>query len=374
MKRRLFFVVNQDPWDGSAHGLYCMRHLRALAESAPDGWSIVFVCPSRVPEDFVLPPNIEVVGLPSLRRGSNILGLHMNAVFHWAAWDFLKKNARHGDIVATASFPRLFAFLASRFRKQAARPKLVYEIHQLECLSLPPEHEKCRLEFDALALADRLLTTTGPLEAILRQQFPNKPCKRTGLACGYAPVEIKPHLPGQPFRVGYFGSVSPEQGIPWLVESWPVIRQNNPNLELQIFGRTRRGEIAPETDSDQGIFVFSPVPPDELPTRCLDLDALIIPALDRGHRSSIAFTKAYDYVGLALPIVACDLPTIREVLRPEIEALLFPPGDIRALQDSLRRLIDDVSLRQHLHTACVVRASELSWTSRAGQWWSAITE
>ncbi|MFZ4597365.1 MAG: glycosyltransferase [Terrimicrobiaceae bacterium] len=374
MNHRLFFVVNQDPWDGSAHGLYCLRHLRSLAEAAPKSWSVILVCPARTwPDDSGLSEKIELVGLTSLRRGANPFGLHVNAVFHWASWSFLRQNCRPGDVVATASFPRLFSFLASRLLKRNARPKLVYEVHQLECLSRPPGHQKCRMESDALSLADQLLATTGPLEAILQKQFPTKPVTRTGLASEYSPVALRQRRDADPFRVGYFGSVSPEQGIPWLVDAWPLLRKDFPTLELHVFGRARRGEVSPASDPINGIFVLLPVPSQDVPFRCCELDALIIPALDQGHRSAIAFTKAYDYAGLALPIVACDLPTIREVLRPDREALLFGPGSIPELKKCLHRLISDNLLRHRLHDACIERAGEFSWSKRAAHWWKAVT-
>lgn len=378
MTRHLYFVINQDPMDESAHALYSMRHLGSLAKCLPAGWALTLVCPSASAPAEILAghhitrsANVDVRVLPSLRRGSSALGLHVNAVFHWAAWTFLSSHAGSGDVVATASFPRLFAFLASRFRKRPSRPLLVYEVHQLECLSRPQDHPKCVAEFAALSLADRLLATTGPLEEILRQQLPAIPCFRTGLAASYSPVRRRKRNEGASFKTGYFGSVSPEQGIPWLIENWPRL---DPACELHVFGRFRRGEtlgLPPET---QNVFLNPTVSSGEVPEKCRDLDALVIPALDQGHRSAIAFTKAYDFLGLALPIVASDLPTIRAVLRNDVQALLFPPGNFDALKACLDRLAADDALCMRLHAACVAAAPERSWSSRAGHWWRAATE
>jgi glycosyltransferase involved in cell wall biosynthesis len=378
MTRRLYFVINQDPMDGSAHALYSMRHLGSLSERLPADWALTLVCPSASAAGEILAghhiaqsANVDVRVLPSLRRGSSAFGLHMNAVFHWAAWAFLSSKAGSDDVVATASFPRLFEFLASRFRKKPSRPRLIYEVHQLECLSRPPDHPKCVAEFQALSLADRLLATTGPLEEILRKKLPAIPCFRTGLAVSYRPVPRRKRNEGTAFKTGYFGSVSPEQGIPWLIENWPRLGLA---CELHIFGRLRRGETLNLPPDTKTVFLHPTVPPDEVPNKCRDLDALIIPALDQGHRSAIAFTKAYDFLGLALPIVASDLPTIREVLRNDVQALLFPPGDFDAMKACLARLSADDALCNSLHEACVAAAPECSWSSRAGQWWRAATE
>jgi len=378
--RHLFFVMNQDPMDGSAHALYCMRHLRSLARAAPDGFSVTLVCPSRSGVGEILGhhhlgslANFRIRRLPSLRRGGDGVGLHVNAVFHWAAWLFLRANARSGDIVATASFPRLLDFLGRRWRGKKDRPQLVYEVHQLECLSRPADHPKCRREFAALAFADRLLTTTIPLETILRKLSPHVPLVRIGLATGYAPVDRRVRAAGEAFRVGYFGSVSPEQGVPWLAAHWPGRTQGGVPLELHIFGRARRGEPLPESAPARGIFVHTPVVSDDVPSRCLTLDALIIPALDQGHRAAIAFTKAYDYLGLALPVLSSDLGTIREVVRPEREGLFFSPGDAASLHAQISRLAEDTGLQSRLCEACRVRAPDFSWADRAGRWWDAMT-
>lgn len=376
MKRTLFFVINQDPMDESAHSLYVTRHLASLGEVCRPGHAVTLVCPSDSrPEDISRRyhlGHVTVETLPSLRRRHGGFGLHINAVFHHAAWRFLRQHASAQDVVATASFPALFDFLGTRFRRQPQRPQLVYEIHQLERLSRPPEHPKCQSELTALAHADHLLTTTIPLEKIARSFFPKTPISRTGLAASYAAVTPRVRGENQSFRIGYFGSISPEQGVPWLVANWPRVRDKFENVELHIYGRARRGEALPSALPSGGLFVHSSVPSDEVALRCEELDALVIPALDQGHRSAIAFTKAYDNVGLALPLIASDLPTIREVVSHNVEALLFSPGDLDGFLEQLRRLIADPQLGKNLRAACVERAKSLTWDARAARWWEAV--
>lgn len=377
MKRTLFFVINQDPMDESAHSLYVTRHLASLGRVCPLRHSVTLVCPSASRgEEIALRyqlENVTVKTLPSVRRPHGGFGLHINAVFHHAAWRFLRQHASSPDVVATASFPALFEFLGSRFRRQPKRPQLVYEIHQLEQLSRPADHPKCRSELTALARADRLLATTIPLEEIARGFFSTTPIFRSGLAASYASVRPRSRSDEEPFRVGYFGSISSEQGVPWIVSNWPRVRGLRGNLELHIYGRARRGETLPPASPNDGLFVHPTVPSDEVPRCCEELDALVIPALEQGHRSAIAFTKVYDDVGLGLPLIASDLPTIREVVRHDVEALLFPPGDVEGFSEQLQRLIADPRLAENLRAACVQRATGLTWDARAARWWEAVT-
>ena len=55
-------------------------------------------------------------------------------------------------------------------------------------------------------------------------------------------------------------------------------------------------------------------------------------------------TKLFEYMAMGKGIVASDLEQIGEVLEHGRTAWLVPPGDVDALADGLRRLIDDPAL------------------------------
>jgi glycosyltransferase involved in cell wall biosynthesis len=66
------------------------------------------------------------------------------------------------------------------------------------------------------------------------------------------------------------------------------------------------------------------------------------------------------------PIVISDLPVLREVLRPEIDALMVPPEDLTALAAAVDRLIEDPSLGRRLAASALERArAEFTWDRRA---------
>src|SRR5205823_5651072 len=77
------------------------------------------------------------------------------------------------------------------------------------------------------------------------------------------------------------------------------------------------------------------------------LAAAVIPLPD--NPMSRFFTsplKLYEYMAAGLPIVASDLPALREVLRDEDNALLVPPNDPVRLADAIRRLLDEPGLAE----------------------------
>jgi len=74
--------------------------------------------------------------------------------------------------------------------------------------------------------------------------------------------------------------------------------------------------------------------------------------------------KLFEYVAAGLPILAPDLPNLREVL-DESCALFARLGDVKALADNMRRLWSDAELRSRLGAASAERAPRYTWDARA---------
>ena len=75
--------------------------------------------------------------------------------------------------------------------------------------------------------------------------------------------------------------------------------------------------------------------------------------------------KLFEYMAAGRPIVASDLPSIREVLRHEENALLVEPGNPTALAAGVRRLLEDPALADRLAQAATTGVQDYSWDRRA---------
>lgn len=75
--------------------------------------------------------------------------------------------------------------------------------------------------------------------------------------------------------------------------------------------------------------------------------------------------KLFEYMAAGRPIVASDLPSVREVLHHEIDALLVPPGDHEAMAAAVERLVADPALSARLAEAARAAAPAYSWDRRA---------
>lgn len=74
--------------------------------------------------------------------------------------------------------------------------------------------------------------------------------------------------------------------------------------------------------------------------------------------------KAYEYLAAGRPILASDLPAIREILHKDW-AVLLPPDNIGAWRDAIRGLQADPARRRQLGAAAQRQAEGHSWRGRA---------
>jgi len=379
----LFYIANQDLADGSAHALYLYRSAWWLA-STSKGEEVHLLHAGKMDAQelgkyfgYTVIPHLKISGLPSVRRKKKAKGLTLNVVFNFSVFLYLRKKAQRGDGLIIASFPKLFRFLAS-WRQWLPPMTFVYEVHQLACLENQPLQGKISDEWKTLNLSDLFVTTTKPLQELLEKEAPKIPIHLAGLACGYDETEfqhlsISTKLETNPECV-YIGSVYHEQGVRWLLDSWPTICKNTGiDFSLKIIGGSPVEVEQLKTLVTKlrlsRVFILGSMTREEVKGVLRLGQILLIPSLNEGRMPYVAITKAYDYLAFHLPIVASDLPSIREVLRDGKEALLFQPGNAESLGKQLQLLISDLDMAQGLARSAVERSKEFQWKERSQLYW-----
>jgi glycosyltransferase involved in cell wall biosynthesis len=95
-------------------------------------------------------------------------------------------------------------------------------------------------------------------------------------------------------------------------------------------------------------------------------DVLVLPnpaaAISERYASPL---KLFEYLAAGRPIVASDLPAVREIVEPGVSALLVPPGDPAALAVALQRIADDPGLAASLAAGARRLAPGYTWDRRA---------
>lgn len=109
-------------------------------------------------------------------------------------------------------------------------------------------------------------------------------------------------------------------------------------------------------------------PPGEIPWYLRAADVAVLPN-KAGNPMSEEYTsplKLFEYLGSGVPVVASDLPSLREVL-DETVATLVTPNDPAALAAGIARALGDYPRARRQAKAGRARAAQYSWAARARQ-------
>jgi glycosyltransferase involved in cell wall biosynthesis len=284
-------------------------------------------------------PGLRIEWLPSRHKG--VSGL----------WLRLRVRLAPGEPVFYVRHLRL-ASVAAR------RGPVVVELHALE-----------RDTARAVAAADAVVTITHALAEEVRARFA-PPC----------PVEVIPDaadpgvfrevtVPG-PARAVYLGQLMPWKGVDVLLRALAQL----PALSALVIGgregadprRQELEHLARELGVAERVEWTGWLPPDRAWSRLRRGDIGVVPTRAGGSQElSTSPLKLFEYLACGLPVVASDLPALREVIRDGVNGLLFSEGDAQALAAALARLAADPAERTRLGSEARKGAEERSWAARA---------
>lgn len=188
---------------------------------------------------------------------------------------------------------------------------------------------------------------------------------------GADPMEALPPPPNEVrLRFGYVGSLLPGKGWETVVELARRFPEHDFHLvgggEAELAALRARGVPA-------NLHLHGHVPHSGIPQRLSGFDVALLPPLERVIISTgedigrwMSPMKLFEYMAAGRPVIASDLPVIREVLTHGVNGWICPPGDVDAWAAAVRRLAADPALRERL----AARAREdflarYTWRERA---------
>lgn len=173
--------------------------------------------------------------------------------------------------------------------------------------------------------------------------------------------------------VGRFQTLGMEKGIPELVEAMRSLAASLPlpPLLVCVGGPMDRVPayltLADRLGVSREMLRFvDRVPNREVPCWMRACDVVTIPW--GWTEFSAYFTspmKLFEYMAAGVPIVASDLPAVREILRHGANAWLVAPGDPGALADGICRILSDAALAGRLAANARADCEGLTWEKRA---------
>jgi glycosyltransferase involved in cell wall biosynthesis len=177
--------------------------------------------------------------------------------------------------------------------------------------------------------------------------------------------------PRDPAIVGYAGHLYAWKGVDVLIDALSrvegarglIVGGHDAEPDLQ-----RVRDRAAALGLTSRIELTGMVPPGDVAALLRRATVLVLPNVPTAI--STHFTsplKLFEYMAAGRPIVASDLPALREVLRDGENALLVPPGDAASLAAAIRRVLDSPELAERLGRTAFGEAGEFGWDRRAAR-------
>lgn len=388
-----------------ARGIQTLHTSHALARA---GWR-VRVLAQRPPKGTRQPtrdalatyglaphPRFEILVLPILRPRAPRLEIHARlALSNWSYGLGCLLHVLRGDVrpdVVVVRDPRL-AWLFLRTKALHGRP-VVYEVHEIfstrprDNRSLEPDGvrgvaERTRaLERTVFGRSDLLLPLTRCCANLLESEYGVARSRLAVVPDGTTPA-FGPLPPREPTRRGvvYAGQLYPWKGVDVLLRAMARLS----DVRLAVFG----GLVsAHEADPNlaacrslvqrlgiaERVTFTGPVPHAAIRERLAGAAAAVVPLPDRlMSRYFTSPLKVFEYMAAGAPIVASDLPALREILRDGGNAVLVPPEDPAALARGIERLIRDPVLAERLRRRAFEEVADYTWDRRAARIIEAIS-
>jgi len=154
----------------------------------------------------------------------------------------------------------------------------------------------------------------------------------------------------------YVGSFYKWKGIDILIE----VARMRPEYNFIIVGG---GNI---DDLPNNVILIGSKKHSEIPKWMKSADVLVLPnsgkeGISRFYTSPL---KMFEYMASGVPIVASDLPSMREVLNEDM-AVLVEPDEVEALEKGIKKIIENNNLAEMTAKKAKEEVEKYSWCNRA---------
>jgi glycosyltransferase involved in cell wall biosynthesis len=167
----------------------------------------------------------------------------------------------------------------------------------------------------------------------------------------------------------YIGTLADWQGLDIVIRALPKILEQHPvRLHIVGRGRSRQRKILSKQIRKLGVegsVVVQPaIPHHEIPALIAESDICIAPLglNDRNVTQGACPIKVLEYMAAGRPLLASNMPIVRELVREDMDALLFSPSDPDDLAGQVLSLLNDFELSKRLARSASERVlSKFTW-------------
>lgn len=167
----------------------------------------------------------------------------------------------------------------------------------------------------------------------------------------------------------YIGTLADWQGLEVVIKALPkILEQKQVHLKIVGRGRSRQRKFLAKHIRKLGVegsvIVHPAVPHHEIPALIAEADICVAPLgfNDRNVTQGACPIKVLEYMAGGRPLLASNLPIVRELAREGVDALLFSPNDPDDFANQVLTLLDDFELSKRLADSASERAlTKFTW-------------
>jgi glycosyltransferase involved in cell wall biosynthesis len=176
----------------------------------------------------------------------------------------------------------------------------------------------------------------------------------------YNPPSVNPH------KIALmFGHMSPSKGLPTMLEVAKRLNNHRADFRLVVAGQDHPNFLGylenSRKEAPSNVHFTGYIYEKAIPELFQKAFVVVLPYLTATGTSGVFHLAC----GFGKPIVASDLPEIRELVKEGASALLVPPNDIDALCKAILHLYDTPELAMEMGKQNLSFASKESWSSVA---------
>lgn len=343
----------------------------AFAQNNVETYFIARKNTNKLPEK-VLKQYFDLKPLPNFRIkffSAKFAGYESNEFFYLRAlsWIIKKHRVRNFDYIITrdpAFLPYLFLL------KILTRIKIVYQSHNfyVDLKKRPDLNPTNKIKHHIMEklfipFLDGMLTLQESQKEIYQQYF------KIPIFAGHPGLIAIQNSPIDRFKkkqIAYIGSFQPFKGIELVINAFSKAREKDWQL-LLIGGRDDKEiQFAKELLKKYGIESQSKITGWlsylELKKYLSKVSVGILPLKDTFYnRYLTAPSKLFDYLSSGIPIIASDLPSIRDFIANGREGYLVKPGCIEKFSNGMKKVLENRQKYERLSKNVYQTAEKFLW-------------
>jgi len=250
---------------------------------------------------------------------------------------------------------------------------VIFEAHKVYSGAAQLRRVSEKQEIAAMKAADRVVCiSNGVKRDLIALGYPEEKLYVLPNAVDLSKFNVRRQDGRGTHNIVYTGSFLYWKGVDILVDAFALLLKQMPDTKLYLVGddyegnRQKLATQIKELGIEKSVEMTGYVSQKEVARYLGIADVAVLPnrvTVEGANYTSPS--KIFEYMAARVPIVASDLPSIREILDEET-AVLVPPDDAKALCDGMLRLLKNPSIGRDLADKAYERVrSNYTWDMRA---------